>query len=159
MEHDGLIGNFDMLRFSWHVRDMVAGSAMPGHRGDIVEDLNKFKEEGIELIVSLTYTAFQIPPEFKDYFRVVQIPIVDGYPPDVEQMNEIMDLVRDALSKSRRVVIHCRGGMGRTATVIIPLLMEFENLSLEEAVEEVRKCGRFTQSSEQREFIESWARS
>jgi protein-tyrosine phosphatase len=151
--------NFDTFRFSWHVAAVVAGSAMPGHYGPLVGDLKKLKEEEIELIVNLTCTTLQIPPEFKDSFRVVHMPIVDGYPPDVEQMNQIMDLIRDAIFTGKRTVIHCRGGMGRTASVIIPLLIEFENLSLEEAVEKARKSGRFTQSLEQREFIESWART
>ncbi len=146
-----------MLRFKWHVGDMVAGSAMPGRHGALKKDLTKLKEEGIELIVNLTCTTLQIPSEFKDAFSVVHMPIVDGHPPQSEQLNQIMDIVRDAVDTGKRTVIHCRGGMGRTASVIVPLLMEHENLSLEEAVEEARKSGRFTQSSEQREFLESWA--
>ena len=150
--------NFDALRFSWHVGRMVAGSAMPGRHGDLVGDLKKLEEEKIELIVNLTCTTLKIPPEFKDSFRVVHMPIEDGHPPDAEQLNQIMELVRDAISTGKRTVIHCRGGIGRTATVIIPLLMEFKNLSLEEAEENARKSGRFTQSLEQREFLESWVR-
>jgi protein-tyrosine phosphatase len=72
-------------------------------------------------------------------------------------MDHIMDLVRDAMFKGKRTVIHCRGGMGRTASVIIPLIMELENYSLEEATEKARKSGRFTQTLEQRDFLESWA--
>ncbi len=137
----------------------MAGSAMPGRTGNLEEDLNKLKEEGIALIVNLTCTTLQLPSEFKDSFRVVHIPIVDGHPPDREQMNQIMDLIRDALLTGERTVIHCRGGMGRTASVIIPLLMEFEKIPLEEAVEKARDSGRFTQSSDQREFLEQWAKN
>jgi len=151
--------NFDALRFAWHLNDMIAGSAMPGRHGNLSGDLERLKKEGIELIISLTCTALKFPPEFHDSFQVAQVPIVDGHPPNTEQMNGIMTLVHDAISKGKRAVIHCRGGMGRTASVIIPLLMEFKGLSLEKAVEEARKSGRFTQSLEQREFLESWART
>jgi protein-tyrosine phosphatase len=149
--------SFDLFRFRWHLGEMVAGSAMPGRHGDLVKDLEKLKEEGIALIVNLTCTTLQIPTEYGDSFRVVHVPIVDGHPPGAGQLNQIMDLVRDAMLTGKRTVIHCRGGMGRTASVIIPLLMEFENLSLEKAVEKARKSGRFTQTSEQREFLESYA--
>ena len=149
--------NFDLFRFRWHVGDMVAGSAMPGRHGKLATDLKKLQAEGIALIVNLTCTPLIIPPEFKDTFNVTQVPIVDGHPPDLEQLDHIMDLVRDAVFTGRRTVIHCRGGIGRTAAVIIPLLMEFENYSLEEAREKARKSGRFTQTSEQRDFLEYWA--
>jgi len=151
--------NFDPLRFKWHLKNLVAGSAMPGRHGNLTGDLEKLKDEGIELIVNLTCTTLQIPPEYKKCFSVVHVPIVDGQPPDTSQLQQIMTLVHDTLNKGRRMVIHCRGGMGRTASIIIPLLMEFENLSLEEAAEKARKSGRFTQTSEQREFIECWAKS
>jgi hypothetical protein len=151
--------NFDLFRFRWHVGSTVAGSAMPGRYGDIAKDLNKLKEEGIALIVNLTCKPLQIPPEFEEFFRVVHVPIIDGHPPDPGQLNQIVDLARDAISTGKKMLIHCRGGMGRTASVIIPLLMEFENLPLEEAVEKARKSGRFPQTSEQRIFLESWASS
>jgi hypothetical protein len=149
--------NFDFFRFRWHVENTVAGSAMPGRYGNLAADLKKLQAEGIALIVNLTHTPLIIPPEFQDSFNVVHVPIVDGHPPEIEQMDHIVDLVRDAIFKGKRTVIHCRGGMGRTASVIIPLLMEFENYSLEKAKEKARKAGRFTQSLEQREFLESWA--
>jgi len=110
------------------------------------------------LIVNLTCTTLHIPDEFKDSFSVIHMSMVDGHPPDTEQLDQIMDLVGQALSTGRRTVIHCRGGMGRTASVIIPLLMEFEELSLKEAEKKVRASGRFIQTNEQREFLESWAR-
>lgn len=150
--------NFDLFRFRWHLGHTVAGSAMPGRHGDLVKDLNKLKQESIALIVNLTCTTLEIPPEFKDSFNVVHMPIVDGHPPDPGQLNQIIDLVHDAMLTGKRMVVHCRGGIGRTASVIIPLLMVFENLPLEEAVEEARKSGRLTQTSEQRNFLETWAR-
>ena len=136
--------------------------AIGGEGGDleVILDLHltdELREEGIALIVNLTCTTLQIPSEYRDSFRVVDVPIVDGHPPGAGQVNQIMDLVRDAMLTGKRTVIHCRGGMGRTASIIIPLLMEFESLSLEKATEKARKSGRFTQTSEQREFLESYA--
>jgi len=132
---------------------------MPGRYGNLVEDLKILKDNGIEVIVNLTSKSLQVPPEFEDSFELLHVPIVDGQPPDIPQLNHIIRLVQNALSHKKRTVIHCRGGIGRTATILIPLIMELESLSLEEAIHKVKKSGRFTQSREQREFLETWARS
>lgn len=148
---------FNAFRFHWEVRDMVAGSAMPGRCGSVADDLRTLKEKGIEVIVNLTHQTLEIPPEFQSAFDVFEMPIVDGHAPGDEELGEILQRVRDAVSRGKRTVIHCRGGIGRTATVLIPLIMELEGLSLEEAVQQVKKSGRFTQSTEQKEFLKSWA--
>ena len=150
---------FNCFKFRWEVGDRVAGSAMPGRYGNIADDFSTLKEEGIEIIINLTCTTLEVPPEFEGCFEVLHVPIVDGQAPDMRQLNKIMAVIRDAVPKAKRAVIHCRGGIGRTATVLTPLLMELEGLCLEEAVEKLRKSGRYTQSTEQREFLEAWARS
>ena len=149
---------FNCFKFSWEVADILAGSAMPGRYGNIADDFSTLKEEGIEIIISLTCKTPEIPPEFEGCFEVLHVPVVDGQAPDRQQLNKIMAVIREAVPKGKRVVIHCRGGIGRTATVLAPLLMELEDLCLEEAVEKLRKSGRYTQSTEQREFLEAWAR-
>ena len=149
---------FNSFRFHWEVGDMVAGSAMPGRYGSVTHDLKTLQEKGIGVIVNLTHRTLEIPPEFEGAFDVIEVPIVDGHAPEEQQLDQVLQLVRDAVSRGKRTVIHCRGGIGRTATVLIPLIMELEGLPLEEAVQRVKKSGRFTQSTEQREFLKSWAR-
>ena len=149
---------FNSFKFHWEVGDMVAGSAMPGRYRNIADDCRTLKEEGIEIIINLTCTTLEIPSEFEGCFEVLHVPVLDGQAPDRHQLNKIMAVIRDAVPKGKRAVIHCRGGIGRTATVLTPLLMELEDLCLEEAEEKLRKSGRYTQSTEQREFLEAWAR-
>ena len=69
----------------------------------------------------------------------------------------IIGLVKEATAESKRVVIHCRGGVGRTATVLIPLLMELEGIDLEQAIKRLRQAGRYTQTMQQWEFLQEWA--
>ena len=150
---------FNPLRFHWEVGDMVAASAMPGRYSSIEDDFKILKEEGIEVIVNLAHRTFRVPPEFEGSFKVFHEPVVDGQAPDEQQLEKIIGLVQEAVSRGKRTVIHCRGGIGRTATVLIPLIMELENLSLEDAMTRVRESGRYPQSREQREFLESWAQN
>jgi len=148
---------YDPLRFCWHIDNLVAGSARPGRYGDLRDDLARLKEEGIEVIVNLCSEPVEIPPEFEDSFRQVHVPVVDGHPPEAEQLEEIMGEVLRAKAGGKKVVIHCRGGVGRTATVLIPLIMELEGVSMDDAIGRLRKAGRYTQSMHQWEFLREWA--
>ena len=150
---------FNTLRFQWEIEQMVAGSARPGRSGDMAADLETLREKGIRFIVNLTCNELSLPEEYAGVFEVLHIPVLDGHPPDRDQLQRIIDRVRDAVSRGRRTLVHCRGGIGRTATVLAPLIMTLENLSLEEAMDRLRKSGRYTQSREQREFLEAWART
>ena len=56
----------------------------------------------------------------------------DHYPPDFADMVKIIEVIRDWLAKSDEhvVAVHCRGGKGRTGTIICAALMQqgiFEN--------------------------------
>ena len=148
---------YDPLNFKWDLMDVVAGCAMPGRYGDSDGDFTKLKDEGIEVIINLTCTVLDIPPEFKKCFKVHHVPVVDGHAPEEEQVDEVINLVKDVMSDGKRAVVHCRGGIGRTATVLIPLIMTFENLPLDEAILKVKLSGRYTQSRDQREFLKDWA--
>jgi len=147
------------LRFQWEIPGKVAGSARPGRCGDLAADLEMLRGSGIRLIVNLTRTVLHLPGEYADAFEVFHVPIDDGGPPDPEQVEAILRQVRGSLDRGHRVLVHCRGGIGRTATVLVPLLMELEDLSLEDALRRVRASGRYTQSREQKAFLEAWARS
>ena len=151
--------SFNTLRFHWEVEGRVAGSAVPGRGGNPEEDFRTLQEAGIDTIISLTRRPLQVPPAFDGAFDVVHVPVDDGTPPGEEQLEAIIRRVREAVDAGKRTVVHCRGGIGRTATVLIPLLMELEGLSLEEATNRVRASGRFTQSGEQKAFLERWAGS
>ena len=144
------------LRFQWHLDGMVAGSAKPGRYGDIMGDLEFLRDQGVEVIVNLTSHPIGLPEPFQAHFTEVHEPMPDGHPPDHGQLERIIERVKAETSEGRRVVIHCRGGVGRTATVLIPVLMDLEGLSLEQAIDRLRKAGRYTQSMQQWEFLKEW---
>ena len=148
---------FNPLRFGWHVGEMVAGSARPGRYQDINRDCETLQEQGIDIIINLCSDPLDLPSEYSGRFEEFHELVLDGHPPAQEQLERIISLVSDAAGAGKRVVVHCRGGVGRTATVLIPLIMDMEGLSLEEAVKRLRKAGRYTQTMDQWEFLKSWA--
>lgn len=151
--------DYNSLRFCWHVDRTVAGSARPGRYGDLRRDFEKLKNEGVSLIVNLCSEPLSLPEEMNGAFEVVHEPILDGHPPEPEQLERLIEVVRAARSSGKRTVVHCRGGVGRTATVLIPMMIEFEDLPLEEAIQRLRRAGRYTQSMNQWDFLKQWVES
>ena len=145
------------LRFCWHVDGMIAGSARPGRYGELDKDLEFLQDQGIDLIVNLTTSRLEIPDRSGLNMEEVHEPLYDGHPPEGEQLERILTLVQKATAEGKKVVVHCRGGIGRTATVLIPLIMTLEGLTLEDAIGRLRKSGRYTQSMDQWEFLKKWA--
>jgi protein-tyrosine phosphatase len=50
-------------------------------------------------------------------------PIPDGSRPTAQQLDEVVGWVRSALDRNQRVLVHCRAGVGRSATVGIAVLV------------------------------------
>lgn len=148
----------DSLRFGWCLPGKLAGSARPGRYGDLGEDLLRLRAEGIAVIVNLCSQPIEFPPEMAGWFEELHEPVQDSEAPTFAQLDRIIAAVRHALDHSRPVLVHCRGGVGRTATVLTPLLITLTGASLDQAVASLKKAGRFTQSMHQWEFLLEWTR-
>jgi len=147
------------LRFAWHVKDLLAGSAQPGRFHTFNYDLEEIKKKGIRAIVSLDGDLKTIPPEFSETLSFYSESVPDGFPPTEEQMKRIVKIVKAETRKKRAVLVCCRGGIGRTATVLAVLMMELCKKGMEDALEELGRIGRIPESMEQRAFISRWSRA
>lgn len=86
------------------------------------------------------------------------VPIVDGgVPRSVEVMIELVDHIVGALRRGENVVIHCRGGLGRTGTAAAACLVG-RGLGAEAAIAAVRAARAGTVENERQErFVEQFA--
>jgi ADP-ribosylglycohydrolase/protein-tyrosine phosphatase len=119
-------------------------------RRDLREDLAVIKAWGATAVLNLlTDTEMRelgvpqledpVTQRGMDYFH---LPIEDGGVPDGEAENrwsEIGACLRDYLKQGHNVLIHCKGGLGRTGTMAARLLVELGSSS-KEAVKEVRNA-------------------
>jgi protein-tyrosine phosphatase len=147
------------LRFAWHVKDLLAGSAQPGRFHTFNYDLGEIKKKGIKAIVSLDGDLKAIPQEFSEGLSFFSEPVPDGFPPTTEQMKRIVKIVKAEARKKKAVLVCCRGGIGRTATILAVLMMELCDKGMEEALEELGRVGRIPESMEQRAFISRWTKA
>ena len=73
-----------------------------------------------------------------------------------DEMNQVLDLIRDCLDDGESVVIHCAAGHGRTGMVSIRLLTRM-GMPLEQAIETIRLAGSAPDTQAQRDFLKRHA--
>ena len=132
------------------------------------ERLARLRDAGIRTIVDLT-----APEEIDGYDDALPLaveyhrkPIPDhGVPARREHMDEILECLHESLEAGRPCYVHCRAGIGRSATVIGCLLIE-RGLTGEQALAELQRLWeqsarsadwpRIPETPAQREYVRTW---
>jgi Polymorphic toxin system, DSP-PTPase phosphatase len=82
-----------------------------------------------------------------------RLPIRDFGVPAEHEMRRILNTIDDALAYGRTVFVHCRGGVGRTGTVLGAWLRRHGH----SAEETFGALGGRPETEEQRELIREWS--
>lgn len=163
------------------IKGTVGMTLAPGKKGsslidsttwnrDLGEDLDHLKKVyKTDLIVSLMedfeFDMLEIS-NFKEMcaekgIRNIRFHIVDGSVPEEKQKEEYFCLLKELKKEAENgtnIVIHCRGGLGRTGTLATCLLILF-GYSSTDALNETRKCRVGTvENSIQEKFIEEFGK-
>lgn len=128
----------------------IYGSAIPA-KPQYFRFLNM---QGITDIITLMETPLRVPDECKEWFTLHYFQIDDLHPPTLEQMQEITGIL-SSLGKERRALIHCFGGVGRTATVLAAYIMYKEKCTRLEAMTYLEKRKTILATS-QEEWLKEW---
>lgn len=134
----------------------------PGKRGtgplsganwqrDLGTDLDRLSEHHeMDVLVSLMedfeYELLGIPTLFTEALTrgisVLRLPIVDTrtpVPDDFERVVALVQKIRNSLAAGQNVVIHCRGGRGRSGTIAALVLTSYGHTA-DEAIAQVREA-------------------
>lgn len=92
--------------------------------------------------------------------ELLRLPIVDGdVPSSVRATRALVDAVRERVARGERVVVHCRGGLGRAGTIAGCVLVAsgYDAASALELLAE-RRSPHCPETTAQRAFVERFAR-
>lgn len=151
-----------------HAPGLVVGGSW---QRDLDRDLERLREHhGVDLLVSLMepyeYDALGIPELLtrarERGMRVRHLPIADGSVPTPGQAEDVADLVeeiRGTMQQGQRVVVHCRGGLGRTGTIVALVVAGFGHAP-DAAIAIVREAQPFAvENGRQGAYVAEAARS
>jgi protein-tyrosine phosphatase len=123
------------------------------------DDVATLRAAGVTLVVDFTETGELASYELPAPMRHERVPIADFTTADVGTVRRALDLLSRELAAGGVVYLHCRGGCGRTGSVVGCYLVE-RGLPPDEALARVAElCGaRCPETPEQEALVRSWER-
>lgn len=104
---------------TWITDDLAAGYAPMSYA-----DLDFIRGQGVAAIVNLCGEYCDLHEiEEKSGFDVYYLPIPDECAPDMAALEKGLTWVDDVLYQGKKVLVHCRFGMGRTGTFVTSFLI------------------------------------
>lgn len=141
--------------FRWIVPGALAGSAQPGLLADLADDVEFLRSSHIVRIVTLTSEPLPASVAAAG-FEVIHFPIMDMSIPTPRACAQLCTGLVEQLH-ARPVLLHCRGGLGRTGTIAACCLVSLGHAP-EAALARVRDINpNYVQSGAQVQFIAHYA--
>jgi len=96
----------------------------------LIGHLDNMERDGICAVLNLMDENRGPMSEYKRRgWSYLRIPVVDHVEPDVEEITEAIDFIRTQRQDGRNVLIHCKGGHGRSAAIAFCWLVTQRRMS------------------------------
>ncbi|MEJ2365970.1 MAG: dual specificity protein phosphatase family protein [Deltaproteobacteria bacterium] len=126
---------------SWITENLALGHAPMSY-----EELDSMRKQGISGIVNLCGEFCDLHEiQEESGFEVYYLPTCDNEAPSIEELEKALDWLDEAIYLDKKVLVHCRHGIGRTGTFVTAYLLR-KGYGLKLAQKKVEKA-RATSSS------------
>lgn len=104
---------------NWVTTHLAAGHAPMSY-----DQLDRLKAAGVNCILNLCAEFPDLPLiEQKAGFEVYYLPVDDDETPEMEAMDQALEWMDESIYLGKKVLVHCRHGIGRTGTLISAYLL------------------------------------
>jgi len=147
----------------WVMDGKIAASCSPNCKSyfktgvcpTLDEYVEYYKNNSIMGVVRLNDTLYDREHFVKNGIEHLDIPFMDGGVPSAETVRIFMQFVDKINAKGGAVVVHCRGGIGRTGTLIGCYLMKHFHFTANEVIAYLRLVRPGSVSSLQHYYLKS----
>ena len=109
----------DQYPLKWITKSLAVGYAPRSE-----EDLRLIRAVGVKAIVNLCAECYDLNEVESAFdFDVYYLPVVDEAAPTIEALAKLLDWMKQKINSGKRVLVHCRYGIGRTGTVVLCYLI------------------------------------
>lgn len=141
----------DSYPLKWITEKLAVGYAPRS-----VSHLLSLKENGIGAIVNLCAECYDLhEAEREAGFDVLYLPIADEEPPTFPQVTEAIAWINDRQRQGKKVLVHCRYGIGRTGTLVLAYLLH-SGIPFDTAEEMMEHTPSWPSTGRQKRFIDDF---
>ena len=120
--------------FTWIERPLLAAMARP----DSPEELAWLRQQGIEVLLSLTEEPVRRGWVNDAGLMTLHVPVADMEAPSQEDLDRCISAVQRANDKQLGVAVHCGAGLGRTG-VVVACWFVAKGLTSQNAIARIRR--------------------
>jgi atypical dual specificity phosphatase len=140
--------------FTWIDKPLLAALAQPQSS----EDLLWLRQQGVELLVSLTEDRPRRDWVNEAGLLLFHEPMTDMEAPTQDQLDRVVSAMQRATERPMGVAVHCTAGLGRTGTVLACYLIA-QGQTAQNAIARVRRLRPGSiETEEQSEAVVEFAR-
>jgi protein-tyrosine phosphatase len=135
----------------WITTELAVGYAPRSNN-----DLATIRAQGITTIVNLCAECYDLhDTEQNAGFNVYYIPIPDEEAPTFEELEKALSWVAACIDSGKKVLVHCRFGIGRTGTFVVAYLLS-KGFSLKAALQKMKHTPSIPMSRNQWDLLDRY---
>ena len=144
----------DVYAFKWITQQVAIGYAPHSYA-----DIDTIKANGIEAVLNLCAECYDLHEiESAEGLEVHWLPVTDEDVPTINAALKAIDWMESILAKNKKVLIHCRYGIGRTGTMAVAWLLK-RGYSVDDALETLSHTPAEPKSRRQWNFLNAYSES